>query len=115
MRARGAPSGTLRNMSRGIGATQRAILDALDGATDRWWLTVAGLAESVDRSQRQVRAAVRSLEHRGLVAITREAVDWDSDRGEHGMPIHGLAVWLPERRREYVEYWQRMLGVRRGA
>lgn len=101
-------------MSRGLGTTQRAILAALHATEDNW-LSIADLAEQIDRSDRQVRTAVRALEHRGHVAVTRECVSWDPDRGTHGMPVHGLAVWLPQRRAAYEAYWQRLLGQWRGA
>src|ERR1700758_2428553 len=68
-------------MSKGIGKTQQAILDALEqsGGT----LTVVQLAERLGASPRQLRTAARSLEGRGLVVITRETIGWRG-LGEYG-------------------------------
>ena len=58
-------------MSRGIGRTQQAILDALQlespGGDEIW--TTAELASHINRSPRQVTRAVRSLQERGLVHV----------------------------------------------
>lgn len=122
-----------------MGRTQRALLEALE-ASEYLWCTVAELAEALQRSPRQVLAAVRSLEGRGLVVITRETIGWNEgvgrlaagyrgdcpavltvEEGEPwpnkpgyvarrrtefyrvGTPVHGLAVWLPERREQHAE------------
>jgi hypothetical protein len=69
-------------MGTGIGKTQRRILDALAASQYRA-LTVGDLADDVDASGRQVRAAVRALERRGLVVITKEHIGW-SGGGEYG-------------------------------
>jgi Helix-turn-helix domain len=88
-------------MGSGIGKTQQRILDALArdsshrtlvhdsdgqlcaGELERDGMTVKALAELVGVSDRQVRTAVRALERRGLVAITKENVG-RSGRGEYG-------------------------------
>jgi DNA-binding transcriptional ArsR family regulator len=69
-------------MSRGIGATQRRILDAL-GQSESVALTVAELGAALGASQRQIRTAVRSLEARGLVAVTNEFIGWQGT-GSYG-------------------------------
>ena len=72
-------------MSRGIGKTQQAILDAL-AADDDPCLTVAELAERVTVSERQIRRAVRSLEDRRLVVITKRST------GQRGVGEYGRLV-----------------------
>lgn len=67
-------------MSRGIGRTQAAILDTLADLPpkrDVWgvfpsWLTVMELAERLGLRDNQVRRAVRALEGRGLVRVTKD-------------------------------------------
>jgi DNA-binding Lrp family transcriptional regulator len=58
--------GTLNGMSRGIGETQQAILTLLSDDQRR---TTRDLASELERSQRQIARAVRSLEQRGLVQV----------------------------------------------
>jgi hypothetical protein len=70
-------------MGRGPGTVQRAILAALEADRDNLWLTIPELAERTGRSARQVRTAVRALEARGLVVLTRGATGWKG-RGEYG-------------------------------
>src|SRR5215469_16194662 len=69
-------------MGHGLGPTQKAMLDTLAG-TDDWALTVVDLAERLDRSDRQIRFAARSLESRGLVVITKRCTGW-AGVGEYG-------------------------------
>jgi MarR family len=69
-------------MSRGLGTAQRAILAALR-EDDDYALSVTELAGKLGRSQRQVRAAVRALEARKLVVITRDHIGWRG-AGEYG-------------------------------
>ena len=69
-------------MSRGPGTAQRAILAALADAEGDY-MTVPELAQATGRSDRQVRTAVRSLEGRALVVITREYTGWRG-AGEYG-------------------------------
>ncbi len=69
-------------MSRGLGTAQLGILGALaDAARD--YMTVPELAQATGRSERQVRAAVRALEGRALVVITRGCTGWRGT-GEYG-------------------------------
>ena len=104
-------------MSRGIGRAQLAILAALE-ATDRLCLTVSELSDFTGRRDRQLRRAVHSLQRRGRVCVTHEVIGWKGD-GQYGnpagpwkhlgpfqyredetprgMPVPGLAVWLPDR------------------
>jgi DNA-binding transcriptional ArsR family regulator len=83
-------------MSRGIGGTQRAILDTLESVAEQFrWLTIADLAERLGRSDRQIRSAVRSLEGRGLVKDTREQVGWKG-WGESGPLIQRGAPGWPD-------------------
>jgi DNA-binding transcriptional ArsR family regulator len=89
----------------GIGKTQQRILDApaddsihrtlaLDsdgelcaGEPERDGMTVTTLAELVGVSVRQIRTAVRALERRGLVSISKECVG-RSGRGEYGPMVN---------------------------
>jgi hypothetical protein len=75
-------------VSRGLGTAQRDILGALaDAARD--YMTVPELAQVTGRSERQVRAAVRALEGRALVVITRGCTGW------RGAGVYGRLVELP--------------------
>ncbi len=67
-------------MGRGLGTTQRMILDHLDPREGR---TVADLAERCERSPRQVRTAVTALEHRGLAVTELRQIGW-SGEGRYG-------------------------------
>jgi DNA-binding transcriptional ArsR family regulator len=116
------------SMGSGIGKTQQRILDALGsapwhgtlagdehggmiaGPPERDGMTVMQLAERVGVSDRQVRTAVRALERRGLVVITKEQIG-RSGRGEYGPLVwKGLAgtddlpvAWVERRRNEFLE------------
>ena len=91
------PAGTVTGVSRGIGKTQQAILAELTDAKDYRWLDIATLTERIGCSGRQIHQAVRSLERRGLVVITREHLGWKG-LGEYGreqcreMHTHGPEV-----------------------
>lgn len=61
-------------MSRGLGKTQRRLIDILNEDEDRG-LSVKELARRADISERQCLTACRSLEKRELVAMHREAGD----------------------------------------
>jgi predicted ArsR family transcriptional regulator len=109
-------------MSRGIGKTQRRILDEL-AANDRAALTVIDLAEWIGVSDRQMRRAVHVLADRGLVVLTKENGGWtgegrygpfkagesrparrDTEFYHIGMPTGvSLFVWLPEERAKWLE------------
>lgn len=67
-------------MSRGLGVTQRAILDTLRD-DEHVWLTIAGLAQRLERTPRQILTAVRALEKRGLVVVTTECLGWNHGTG----------------------------------
>lgn len=69
----------------------------LDAPAGGFAWTVAELAEHLDRSPRQIRTAVRSLEDRELVRTQRVAIDWiEAERGFPARllerPVHGLIV-----------------------
>jgi hypothetical protein len=88
-------------MSRGVGATQRRMLDVLK-AHDRWDMTTYDLAQALGISQRQVRTAVRSLESRGLVEVFDGGLPRSVLARQRGLPMmqcptHGLTVALSER------------------
>lgn len=70
-------------MSRGIGQTQQAILHALAADENYLPLTVKDLAERLSLPMNQTRRAVRALEGRGRVVITKEQVGWKGE-GEYG-------------------------------
>jgi hypothetical protein len=116
-------------MSKGIGKTQRAILDTLANEHEAPALTVIGLAERIGVSDSQIRRAVRALEGRKLVCITRghawhgvgeygplverEHSDLSNDVPTAevvdgvefvrcGMPTVALEVWLPDNLAEYL-------------
>ena len=72
-------------MSRGLGAAQRAILQALRD-DEEYALTTAELAGRLRRSQRQIRRAVHALETRGLVIITSGFTRWRG-AGEYGREV----------------------------
>lgn len=93
-------------MSRGIGKTQQAILDALQesGAAT----TTTELAESVGISPRQARAAVASLESRGMVAVRRnchigskEGAYLARPRKYRGKDVPDVLKQLPAREVQY--------------
>src|SRR5659263_163054 len=73
-------------MSRGIGKTQRRILDELV-ANDRAALTVINLAEWIGVSDRQIRRAVHALADRGLVVLTKENGGWAGCEGRRYGPF----------------------------
>jgi len=68
-------------MSRGLGATQRAILDALGEVP--WSLTVVQLADQLHRSPAQIRRAVHALAERDLV-ILRKGHGGFAGEGQYG-------------------------------
>lgn len=78
------PSDTLNTVSRGLGKTQQRILDELAGIEPpepglapfqgNYALTVTTLAERIGISDGQTRRAVRALEQRDLLVITRGSV-----------------------------------------
>jgi hypothetical protein len=72
-------------MSRGLGAAQRAILQALRD-DEEYALTTPELAGRLRRSQRQIRRAVHALEARGLVIITSGFTRWRG-AGEYGHKV----------------------------
>ena len=104
-------------MSGDFGNTERAILDALVDA-DHGNLTVVALAERVGISILQILSAVRALEKRGRVFITRENLTSErtstAGRGDltitYNVRVVGsllplapvLMVWLPESRVQYL-------------
>jgi hypothetical protein len=69
-------------VSRGIGKTQRAILDALDALPDNRGITIRKLERELhkatgwsgDHWQRQLLRAIHSLADRGLVELTTRTV-----------------------------------------
>jgi biotin operon repressor len=69
-------------MGKGLGKTQRRILDAL-AASESAALTVMALAEQLGVSGRQVRRAVHALADRGLVVLTKGNEGWRGV-GEYG-------------------------------
>jgi DNA-binding Lrp family transcriptional regulator len=73
-------------MRRGVGRTQRGILDTL-AADEAAGLTVKHLASKLGGSDEQIRAAVRRLKRRGIVVTSSGT----------------LLVWLPKRRLEWLE------------
>lgn len=114
-------------MSRGLGATQQGILVEIerhvqedsrhyfDGGSylssrpESWSLTIAQLAERLDRSPRQIRTAVHALAKRQLVYVVKTSVGqkWigecvcGADNDDNcscyfqEMPIMGLRVFTP--------------------
>ena len=87
-------------MSRGIGKTQRRILDEL-AASEHGNLFVAALARRIGLSDRQIRRAVHALADRELVALTKEPGGW-AGVGEYG-PLHRRddGYWGEHGREEY--------------
>jgi hypothetical protein len=93
-------------MSRGIGRTQQAILDALPRQAGRGCTTTV-LAERLHRSPRQVRTAVQALQERGLVAISKQVIWWKGD--EHNpIPVYGALVLHIESYADWLEQQQRI-------
>jgi hypothetical protein len=89
-------------VSRGIGVAQREILDYLSGDREPA-CTVVSLAYELDRDERQIRRAIRSLERRGLVAVTKmygrtpvAGGRWTYNGGR------SLWVWLPGKYAEWL-------------
>lgn len=70
-----SPGDTLTRISRGLGASQRAILDTLTDS-EHGNLTVAALGERIGVPIAQARRAARALERRGLVVITKGSSGW---------------------------------------
>lgn len=79
-------------MSRGIGKTQQAILDALADDTEQLARSVRELAEQLHLPMNQTRRAARALEARGLVAITKECTGWRG-LGEYGRLQRRYSWW----------------------
>ncbi|MDQ1110689.1 hypothetical protein QE418_000137 [Microbacterium testaceum] len=71
-------------MGRGLGAAQRAILEAVQSES----FTTARLAALLDRSHIQIRNTTDSLHARGLVRIKRGHIGTRPD----GMPLYGRVV-----------------------
>lgn len=71
-------------MGRGLGAAQRAILEAVQIES----FTTARLAKLLDRSQVQIRNTTDSLHARGLVRVKRGHIGTRPD----GMPLYGRVV-----------------------
>lgn len=97
-------------MSRGLGSLQRRILAALAVTPNQPpALTTRELSTLLDRSPRRIRAAIYSLETRGLVhvqkrylghaGVGRYGPTWGQEPA--GMPTSGLLVWHPERADEW--------------
>ncbi len=78
-------------MGRGIGKTQRRILDEL-AAADADGLTVVELAECVGASDRQIRRAVHALADRELVVLTKEHGGWKGE-GRYGRLVSRREDW----------------------
>jgi hypothetical protein len=107
-------------VSRGIGKTQHAILDLLAGQHDWPALPVMEVARRLDRSDRQIRCAVRALEARGLVDVGKDS-DWhgegeygllawrDGEQVRIGMPCVALWVSLPGTGQQWAEDTRRTL------
>lgn len=75
-------------MSRGLGPTQRAVLELVQ---TRGCVTIAELAEEIDSvGERRLRAVVASLKRRRLVRTTTEKI---SEQAGTGRPVHALLVW----------------------
>ena len=85
------PSGSLIDMSRGVGKTQQRILDVL-AATEHGNLTVVALAERLGASPRQIRQAVHSLAGRELVVLTKEGLGWQGV-GEYGPLVRRKSMY----------------------
>lgn len=85
--------GRLRTMSRGIGKTQREIL-ALLKETERGVLSVPEIALSINKSQRQIRAAVHSLENHGLVVLKKRSGGYQEKKGTR--TVTGSHLWVDE-------------------
>ena len=79
-------------MSKGIGKTQQAILDALAAEKELAALTVVELAQRLGASPRQIRAAVHSLAGRGLVVLTKQYGGWRG-YGEQGRAVPRRYPW----------------------
>jgi hypothetical protein len=77
-------------MSRGLGRTQQAILDALPTRAGEWAST-SELADKLDRSPRQIRTAVQALQDRGLLAVHKQVIDWKGEEPNQ-TPVYGALV-----------------------
>jgi hypothetical protein len=69
-------------VGRGIGKTQRRILDEL-AVTEHPWLSVVELSKLLGVSDRQVRRAVHALADRELVVLTKRGWGWAGE-GRYG-------------------------------
>jgi DeoR/GlpR family transcriptional regulator of sugar metabolism len=95
-------------MSRGLGATQRSILAALQ---EKGNATVSELCGVIQRSENQVRTAIHSLEQRGLIVTTKGYVGWTEGKPT---PNYGMVVWTPENHAEALEFASRPVGTYNG-
>jgi predicted transcriptional regulator len=91
-------------MSRGVGRTQQAILDALPRQAGEG-RTTSVLAEELHRSPRQVRTAVQALAERGLVAVSKQVIWWKTEN----IPVYGLLVMHIE---SYADWLEKMQQIR---
>lgn len=88
-------------MSRGLGRTQQAILDALPRQAGKGRTTTA-LADDLHRSARQIRTAIQALQERGLVAIHKQVIWWKGN--EHNpIPVYGALVMHIESYADWLE------------
>ncbi len=94
-------------MSRGIGQTQRAILDRLPSETGKG-CTTSQLATDLGRSPRQIRTAVDALKDRGLIHVGKQVIDWKPRRNHDGdiMPVYGALVMSMRSYADWLEYEQ---------
>jgi DNA-binding MarR family transcriptional regulator len=70
-------------MSKGLGILQRSILDGLRRSRNYEGLWVTELADWTDADIRATRRAVRALERRGLVTVTKYRGDGIQGSGLH--------------------------------
>jgi hypothetical protein len=93
-------------MSRGLGQTQRAILDMLplEAGSGR---TTSQLANDLGRSARQIRAAVDTLKDHGLVHVSKQVINWKSRRNGDSMPVYGVLVLSMQSYADWLEAQQR--------
>jgi predicted transcriptional regulator len=86
-------------MSRGIGATQRAILKIVEEGP----IQVADLAYEIGCEIRQTRRAVRALEQRGLVVVHKLGAVWVQKAEGIGRQGRCLVVFTPEAYARWLE------------
>ena len=95
-------------MSRGLGSLQRAILDQLNGSEWRRF-SIAELAEAHGVSERRMRAAIASLDKRGLVWLTGRGMP-----GGHGLRPWRIEVTRPHTDAEREAGWAAIAAIGRG-